>query len=173
MPVCRALLKYGVCKEADCLFKHSLDDIKECNMYKLGFCIYGPQCRYKHTRSPGMTFSDVLLLYSTHVRSNFAGMNGSSLDNCSGCFELIDVGATCNELERYSHPGVSSQNLQVTISEGMFVPHSGHVINSYRICNPLVWAPNCKRLSAIDPNFVVIIDPFRASYPVPRIVMFK
>ncbi|GMH38783.1 hypothetical protein BSKO_06667 [Bryopsis sp. KO-2023] len=53
MPVCRALLKYGVCKEADCLFKHSLDDIKECNMYKLGFCIYGPQCRYKHTRVSG------------------------------------------------------------------------------------------------------------------------
>eukprot|EP00803_Ostreobium_quekettii_P002826 evm.model.scf_3485.1 EVM.evm.TU.scf_3485.1 scf_3485:9772-12347(+) len=50
MPVCRSLLKYGVCKEPDCLFKHSLDDIKECNMYKLGFCIYGPQCRYKHTR---------------------------------------------------------------------------------------------------------------------------
>lgn len=22
-------------------------------MYKLGFCVYGPQCRYKHTRQPG------------------------------------------------------------------------------------------------------------------------
>ena len=22
-------------------------------MYKLGFCVYGPQCRYKHTRLPG------------------------------------------------------------------------------------------------------------------------
>jgi cleavage and polyadenylation specificity factor subunit 4 len=21
-------------------------------MYKLGFCVYGPQCRYKHTRLP-------------------------------------------------------------------------------------------------------------------------
>ncbi|WIA36816.1 hypothetical protein OEZ86_008071 [Tetradesmus obliquus] len=28
-----------------CPFKHSLDDMKECNMYKLGFCIYGPNCR--------------------------------------------------------------------------------------------------------------------------------
>ena len=28
MPVCRQLLKYGVCKEADCPYKHSLDDIK-------------------------------------------------------------------------------------------------------------------------------------------------
>ena len=21
-------------------------------MYKLGFCVYGPQCRYRHTRLP-------------------------------------------------------------------------------------------------------------------------
>eukprot|EP00798_Chlamydomonas_sp_ICE-L_P017221 gene17221-23543_t len=53
MPVCRALLKFGVCKEPDCPFKHDTDEIKECNMYKLGFCIYGPQCRYKHKKSTG------------------------------------------------------------------------------------------------------------------------
>lgn len=53
MPVCRSLLKYGVCKEPDCPYKHSLTDIKECNMFKLGFCVYGPQCRYRHTRSSG------------------------------------------------------------------------------------------------------------------------
>ncbi len=28
MPVCRSLLKYGVCKEPDCPYKHSLTDIK-------------------------------------------------------------------------------------------------------------------------------------------------
>lgn len=43
----------GECKEIDCPFKHSLEDVKECNMYKLGFCIYGGHCRYKHTKSPG------------------------------------------------------------------------------------------------------------------------
>lgn len=53
MPVCRSLLKYGVCKEPDCPYKHSLTDIKECNMFKLGFCVYGPQCRYRHTRVSG------------------------------------------------------------------------------------------------------------------------
>ena len=82
MPVCRSLLKYGVCKEPDCPYKHSLTDIKvqhcitsclhcficivcchkadctsavfqECNMFKLGFCVYGPQCRYRHTRASG------------------------------------------------------------------------------------------------------------------------
>ncbi|GAB4815318.1 hypothetical protein N2152v2_002364 [Parachlorella kessleri] len=53
MPVCRTLLKFGVCKEPDCPYKHTLDEIKECNMYKLGFCIYGPACRFKHTRLQG------------------------------------------------------------------------------------------------------------------------
>ncbi|KAL4422501.1 hypothetical protein ABPG75_008698 [Micractinium tetrahymenae] len=53
MPVCRSLLKFGVCKEPDCPYKHSLEAIKECNMYKLGFCIYGPACRFKHTRQQG------------------------------------------------------------------------------------------------------------------------
>lgn len=42
MPVCRNLLKFGVCKEPDCPYKHSTEEIKECNMYKLGFCVYGP-----------------------------------------------------------------------------------------------------------------------------------
>ena len=27
---------------ADCPYKHTMEAIKECNMYKLGFCIYGP-----------------------------------------------------------------------------------------------------------------------------------
>lgn len=53
MPVCRNLLKYGQCKEPDCPYKHTTDEIKECNMYKLGFCIYGPACRFKHTRQTG------------------------------------------------------------------------------------------------------------------------
>jgi len=52
MPVCRNLLKFGTCKDADCPYKHTTDEIKECNMYKLGFCIYGPACRFKHTRQP-------------------------------------------------------------------------------------------------------------------------
>ena len=53
MPVCRFYAKYGECREPDCVFKHSTDDVKECNMFKLGFCIHGPNCRYKHVRQPG------------------------------------------------------------------------------------------------------------------------
>ena len=53
MPTCRYFAKYGECKEPDCPYKHSNDDVKECNMYKLGFCIHGPNCRYKHIRLDG------------------------------------------------------------------------------------------------------------------------
>ena len=52
----------GVCKELDCPYKHDLEEIKECNMYKLGFCIYGPQCRYKHKKMPGERFARLSVL---------------------------------------------------------------------------------------------------------------
>ena len=51
MPTCRFFAKYSECKEPDCPFKHSLEDVKDCNMFKLGFCIHGPNCRYRHPRS--------------------------------------------------------------------------------------------------------------------------
>lgn len=53
MPTCRAMLRHGTCRDADCPYKHSLDDVKECNAYRLGLCVYGPTCRYRHTRLPG------------------------------------------------------------------------------------------------------------------------
>ena len=28
MPVCKTLIKFGVCKEPDCPYKHTLEDIK-------------------------------------------------------------------------------------------------------------------------------------------------
>ena len=52
MPICRVFAKTGRCEEPNCTFKHSLDEIKECNMYKLGFCIHGSLCRFRHTRLP-------------------------------------------------------------------------------------------------------------------------
>ena len=53
MPICRFFAKYGVCREPECVFKHSTEEVKECNMYNLGFCIHGPLCRYKHIQRPG------------------------------------------------------------------------------------------------------------------------
>ncbi|XP_057819474.1 30-kDa cleavage and polyadenylation specificity factor 30 isoform X2 [Cryptomeria japonica] len=53
MPVCRFFARYGECREPDCVYKHSNDEIKECNMYKHGFCPNGPDCRYRHQKMPG------------------------------------------------------------------------------------------------------------------------
>ncbi|KAF5472570.1 hypothetical protein F2P56_009283 [Juglans regia] len=53
MPICRFFRLYGECREQDCVYKHSNEDIKECNMYKLGFCPNGPDCRYRHAKLPG------------------------------------------------------------------------------------------------------------------------
>jgi predicted NUDIX family NTP pyrophosphohydrolase len=33
-------------------------------MYKLGFCIYGPNCRYKHTKQPGEVLGPTCWLFS-------------------------------------------------------------------------------------------------------------
>ncbi|KAH7292579.1 hypothetical protein KP509_29G075600 [Ceratopteris richardii] len=53
MPICRFFSKYGECHEPDCIYKHTFEDVKECNMYKMGFCPNGPDCRYKHVKMPG------------------------------------------------------------------------------------------------------------------------
>ncbi|XP_078428790.1 cleavage and polyadenylation specificity factor 30 [Wolffia australiana] len=53
MPVCRFFRLYGECREQDCPYKHTTEDIKECNMYKLGFCPNGADCRYRHAKLPG------------------------------------------------------------------------------------------------------------------------
>ncbi|KAL6544944.1 30-kDa cleavage and polyadenylation specificity factor 30 [Orobanche minor] len=53
MPICRFFRLHGECREQDCVYKHTNEDIKECNMYKLGFCPNGPDCRYRHAKLPG------------------------------------------------------------------------------------------------------------------------
>ncbi|XP_009109585.2 30-kDa cleavage and polyadenylation specificity factor 30 [Brassica rapa] len=53
MPICRFFRVHGECREQDCVYKHTNEDIKECNMYKLGFCPNGPDCRYRHAKLPG------------------------------------------------------------------------------------------------------------------------
>lgn len=37
MPVCRFFRLYGECREQDCVYKHTNEDIKECNMYAFMF----------------------------------------------------------------------------------------------------------------------------------------
>lgn len=69
MPVCRYFAKFGTCKEPDCPYKHSEDDIKDCNMFRLGFCVQGPYCRYRHLRQsappPAPTAVNASLAHTT------------------------------------------------------------------------------------------------------------
>ncbi|KAI0501353.1 hypothetical protein KFK09_016298 [Dendrobium nobile] len=53
MPVCRFFRNFGECREKDCLYKHTIEEIKECHMYMMGFCPNGPGCRFKHSKLPG------------------------------------------------------------------------------------------------------------------------
>jgi len=54
LPICDEYKKYGFCKDyPDCPFKHEVENISECNMYRLGFCVYGDKCRFKHIKYPG------------------------------------------------------------------------------------------------------------------------
>lgn len=33
--------------------QHEVETKSECNMFRLGFCVYGDRCRFHHTRFPG------------------------------------------------------------------------------------------------------------------------
>lgn len=44
MPVCRFFRLYGECREQDCVYKHTNEDIKECNMY-----VFVPLCPFPHS----------------------------------------------------------------------------------------------------------------------------
>ncbi|MCL7046587.1 hypothetical protein MKW94_000771 [Papaver nudicaule] len=78
MPVCRFFRLYGECREQDCVYKHTNEDIKECNMYKLGFCPNGPDCRYRHAKLPGPPPSVEEVFQKIQHLSNFNNYNSSN-----------------------------------------------------------------------------------------------
>ncbi|KAE9599174.1 putative transcription factor C3H family [Lupinus albus] len=108
MPVCRFFRLYGECREQDCVYKHTNEDIKECNMYKLGFCPNGPDCRYRHAKSPGPPPPvEEILQKIQHLTSyNYNGPNKI----------FQQRGASYNQqVERSQFPqGVNSTNQGVT-----------------------------------------------------------
>eukprot|EP00850_Spirogloea_muscicola_P005407 SM000024S07869 [mRNA] locus=s24:956493:960574:- [translate_table: standard] len=75
MPICRFYAKWGECHEADCPYKHTFDDVKECNMYKLGFCPNGADCRYRHAKQPGPPPPPEQHLKLLQQRHGHAGVN--------------------------------------------------------------------------------------------------
>ncbi|XP_074272482.1 30-kDa cleavage and polyadenylation specificity factor 30 [Silene latifolia] len=77
MPICRFFRLYGECREQDCVYKHTNEDIKECNMYKLGFCPNGPDCRYRHAKLPGPPppVDEILQKIQQLTSYNYGGQN--------------------------------------------------------------------------------------------------
>ena len=53
LPLCDNLRTHGRCTDLECRFRHEQEDLAECNMYRLGFCVYGPTCRFRHAPRPG------------------------------------------------------------------------------------------------------------------------
>ncbi|KAE9594824.1 hypothetical protein Lal_00013313 [Lupinus albus] len=108
MPVCRFFRLYGECREQDCVYKHTNEDIKECNMYKLGFCPNGPDCRYRHAKSAGPPppVEEVLQKIQHLYSYNYNGSNKF----------FQQRGASYNQqVERSQFPqGVNSTNQGVT-----------------------------------------------------------
>ena len=90
MPTCRAMVKHGVCREPDCPYKHTTEDIKECNMYRLGFCVYGPTCRYKHTRLPGPPPDP----------STLEAARPKTVRNVNAVVNSVNIGITAPRMER-------------------------------------------------------------------------
>ncbi|CAI0545510.1 unnamed protein product [Linum tenue] len=75
MPICRFFRLYGECREQDCVYKHTNEDIKECNMYKLGFCPNGSDCRYRHAKLPGPPPSVEEVLQKIQQLTSYYGQN--------------------------------------------------------------------------------------------------
>jgi cleavage and polyadenylation specificity factor subunit 4 len=55
MPVCRFFAKFGECREPDCIYKHTNEDIKECNMYVASFLPFA--------YLPNSCFPDTVVLF--------------------------------------------------------------------------------------------------------------
>ncbi|CAJ1345734.1 unnamed protein product [Effrenium voratum] len=61
MPECMTFLKFGKCLDPVCMFKHvAASERQECPRYRLGFCKFGPLCRFTHERLPRDKMPDVL-----------------------------------------------------------------------------------------------------------------
>ncbi|XP_047340383.1 30-kDa cleavage and polyadenylation specificity factor 30 [Impatiens glandulifera] len=86
MPVCRFFRLYGECREQDCVYKHTNEDIKECNMYKLGFCPNGLDCRYRHAKLPGPPppVEEVLQKIQQLASNNYGGSSNRFFHNRNG-----------------------------------------------------------------------------------------
>lgn len=83
MPVCRFFRLNGDCREQDCIYRHTIEEIKECNMYKFGFCPNGLGCRYRHVKLPGPPppVEEVFQKLQQLAAKNFGGSSNRFFQN--------------------------------------------------------------------------------------------
>ncbi|XP_057545041.1 30-kDa cleavage and polyadenylation specificity factor 30 isoform X1 [Amaranthus tricolor] len=119
MPVCRFFRMYGECREQDCVYKHTNEDIKECNMYKLGFCPNGPDCRYRHAKQPGPPppVEEVLQKIQQLTSYNYSASNKFFQQRNSNFSQQADrsqfpQGAISANQAAVSKPTASESNIQ-------------------------------------------------------------
>lgn len=109
---------------------HPPEEIKECNMYKLGFCIYGPACRYKHRPSPGPPPAVESIEAAKPREFRWAGTPGSNwkaevhplLARPYAGYLLVLVSLKCS-LHQYAVPHKTLRSLSI--------PHLLPVSNSF------------------------------------------
>ncbi|XP_020686551.1 zinc finger CCCH domain-containing protein 45 [Dendrobium catenatum] len=111
MPVCRFFRLYGECREQDCVYKHTNEDIKECNMYKFGFCPNGPDCRYRHAKLPGPpppveeVFQKIQQLFNYGSSSRFFQHRNSGYNQQMEKSQLLQGSAVTNQSAEPKAPG--------------------------------------------------------------------
>ncbi|KAK8940978.1 Cleavage and polyadenylation specificity factor CPSF30 [Platanthera zijinensis] len=112
MPICRFFRLYGECREQDCVYKHTNEDIKECNMYKFGFCPNGPDCRYRHAKLPGPpppveeVFQKIQQLFNYGSSNRFFQHRNTGYNQQMEKSQLPQGSAVSNQFAESKAPGV-------------------------------------------------------------------
>ncbi|CAA0827573.1 30-kDa cleavage and polyadenylation specificity factor 30 [Striga hermonthica] len=149
MPVCRFFRLYGECREQDCVYKHTNEDIKECHMYKLGFCPNGPDCRYRHAKLPGPpppveeVLQKIQQLTSNNYGNNryFQNRNNQQTDRSQfpqGSNGMHQVGRSTESGNIHQQPQQIEQSSQQQGSQGQMQNISnGQQIQASKTATPL------------------------------------
>ncbi|XP_021717647.1 30-kDa cleavage and polyadenylation specificity factor 30-like [Chenopodium quinoa] len=125
MPVCRFFRLYGECREQDCVYKHTNEDIKECNMYKLGFCPNGPDCRYRHAKQPGpppavdevLQKIQQLTSYSYGVSNRFSQQRNTNYSQQADRSQFPQGANTANQGSVPKSTATESSNIQQQLQQ--------------------------------------------------------
>ena len=117
MPECR---NGADCTDPDCIFKHTTDeDRRECLFYTQGFCIHGPNCRFRHIKLPAEALPDVANFSTPFESKEEDGEDPvpkNAMFKTSMCRHMLESGAcpfmrTCHYAHSQEELRTREQNL--------------------------------------------------------------